>query len=67
MIPKEKANEIVNNIHTTLLRNNYLQSYEASKQCALIVLRDTIWGYLNQQPIEVQQYWEEVKREIEQL
>jgi hypothetical protein len=38
-----------------------------AKQCALIALRETVWGYLDQQPIEIQNYWKEVKAEIEKL
>jgi hypothetical protein len=68
MTPKEKANklryQIENSMQDADMRGHYNQSV---KECALIVLRETIWGYLDQFPIDVQNYWEEVKQEIEKL
>ena len=67
MTPKEKAKDLIIKHLTVSSKNNYNMSYTVAKQCALITLRDTIWVYLNQLPIDVQQYWKEVKNEIELL
>jgi hypothetical protein len=72
MTPKEKAVEIVDKMYMStewLKEENYnpLQEYQRIKKCALIALRETVWGYLDQQPIEIQNYWQEVKQEIEKL
>ncbi len=42
MTPKEKAKELVNSIYEILLKNDHLQSYDASKQCALIAVDEII-------------------------
>ncbi len=83
MTPKEKAKELVNSIYEILLKNDHLQSYDASKQCALIAVDEI----LNSNPhiyTEIggsdcrgdwsykeaqsnQLYWQEVKQEIEKL
>jgi hypothetical protein len=60
---QEKAREIV--IKMQFQKEPLM--FEQAKQCALIALRETVWGYLDQYPIEVQNYWEEVKQEIEKL
>jgi hypothetical protein len=64
MTPKEKAEELITKFmpHSSGNSNN-----NEAKQCALIALRETVWGYLDQQPIEIQNYWKEVKKEIEKL
>lgn len=72
MTPKGKAEQIVENIRNEIswmLADGYnsTEVFKAAKQCALIVLRDTVWGYLDQQSEEIQKYWQEVKREIEKL
>jgi hypothetical protein len=71
MTPKEKAEELVGKCFDAFINDedeHYVETaWKLSKQCALIVLRDTIWGYLDQMPIEVQNYWIEVKQEIEKL
>ena len=68
MTPKERANklryQIENSMQDADMRGYYNQ---AVKECALIALRETIWGYLDQFPIDVQNYWQEVKQEIEKL
>jgi hypothetical protein len=64
MTPKEKAKHIVDKCFK--LTHPYYD-IEKAKQVALIMLRDTIWGYLDQLPIEVKKYWQEVKEEIEKL
>lgn len=73
MVPKEKARELVNamleNVQAVDQYNLQLGSMNLynAKQCALVALRDTIWGYLDQQPIEIQNYWQQVKQEIVKL
>jgi len=64
MTSREKAEELITKFmpHSSGNSNN-----NEAKQCALIALRETVWGYLDQQPIEIQNYWKEVKKEIEKL
>jgi hypothetical protein len=64
MTPKEKAKHIVDKCFK-LTHPQY--DIEKAKQAALVILRDTIWGYLDQLPTETQNYWIEVKQEIEKL
>jgi hypothetical protein len=64
MTPKERAKHMVDECFR--LTHPYYD-IEKAKQGALILLRDTIWGYLDQLPVEVQNYWIEVKQEIEKL
>lgn len=64
MTPQEKAKDIVDECFK-LTHPQY--NIEKAKQTALVILRDTIWGYLGQLPVEVQNYWIEVKQEIEKL
>lgn len=68
MTPKEKANKLRYQVENAMqdadMRGHYNQ---AVKECVLILLRETIWGYLDQCPIEIQNYWKEVKQEIEKL
>jgi hypothetical protein len=61
MTPGEKAVALVQ----AFIDEGFLPA--AARIAALVALRDTIWGYLSQQPKEVQEYWEEVKQEIENL
>lgn len=72
MTAKEKAQDIVDKVHfeiSWLLADGYnsKEVFEAAKRGALIVLKETVWGYIDQQPKEIQLYWEEVKQEIERL
>jgi hypothetical protein len=64
MTPKEKAKHMVD-VCFKLTHPQY--DIEKAKQAALAILRDTIWGYLDQLPTEAQNYWIEVKQEIEKL
>lgn len=65
MTPKEKAILLVNRFYATLLRNDHLQSYNASKECALISVDEIINepAYADSGSI----YWQQVKQEIENL
>jgi len=74
MTAKEKAKDLLHKFYFSLPNNggftglcNINQRWEEGKICALIALRETIWGYLDQYPIEIQNYWQEVKQEIEKL
>jgi hypothetical protein len=78
MTPQEKAKELIDSMYNTphcgiehFPSKHYCDCSEMNlfqaKQCALVALRDTIWGYLDQMPIEVQEYWNQVKQEIEKL
>jgi hypothetical protein len=74
MTPEQKAIDILEKLIPHVY-NEYDGSdggkvYNAKRhtiQCALIALRETVWGYLDQQPIEIQNYWKEVKQELEKL
>ena len=74
MTPEQKAIDILEKLIPHVY-NEYDGSdggkvYNAKRhtiQCALIALRETVWGYLDQQPIEIQNYWKEVKNELEKL
>ena len=61
LTPKEKAQELVDKFmpHSSGNSNN-----NEAKQCALVALHETVWEYLNQLPVELQDYWQEVKQEI---
>ena len=66
MTPKEKARELVSKIQEGLWRDRAVKIYqEDAVYSALVVLRDTIWGYLDQLPMETQQYWQDVREELE--
>ena len=71
MTPKERAEYLVDRIVDIMfeLRDGYNGGlvYEASKHCALVTLRETVWGYLDLQPLEVQNYWQKVEKEINNL
>jgi hypothetical protein len=67
MTPKEKAAEMIEafmNIKQQELGDHSIIHYRTAKQCALVALHETVWGYLNQLPVEIQDYWQEVKQEI---
>jgi len=76
MTPQEKAKDLIYQMYNTeycgiehFPNKRYCDCTEINlyqaKQCALVALRETIWGYLDQQPKEIQKYWQEVKQEIE--
>jgi len=62
MTPKEKAEELVNYMQSSL----YSDGWEDSKQCALISVNEIL--LLGKKlPLEVLEYYLEVKKEIEKL
>jgi len=75
MTPKEKAKELVNSIYEILLKNDHLQSYDASKQCAFKAVDEilTVVKFYEKQNCRLLidnmkvLYWQEVKQEIEKL
>jgi hypothetical protein len=63
--PKEKAAELISKFRQIPPFSSYTGiGYSEAKQCALVALHETVWGYLNQLPVEIQDYWQEVKQEI---
>jgi len=68
MTPKEKANELLNKYEKKLMYdyNKYYYKYnlEHCKQCALIVV-DEVLGYMGSDRGYI--FWEQVKKEIENL
>jgi hypothetical protein len=77
MIPKEKAEELVDKFHikvyVSFIENsipsviNALMLYNSAKQCALIAV-DEIITFGNQLGIrEPMMYWNKVKEELEKL
>jgi hypothetical protein len=64
MTPKEKAKELVDKYFTT----GYAINLFYAKQCALIAVDEAIEeSYLVDKTYCRQEYWEEVKQEIEKL
>ena len=74
MTPKEKAKELVEKYDTTL---TYLESKSKAKECALIAVDEIYNGGLNlrygayldefEDKQNYYSYWEDVKKEINQL
>ena len=67
MTPKEKAQELCNKFSWEKTENGYkmFQTFDETKRCTLIAvneIRDNL-------PLisEIQQFWQEVKQEIEKL
>jgi hypothetical protein len=68
MTPKEKADELFYN-YCVYLRANLLYDDEAredAKQCALIAVNEMLFN-IDVFYIDAQEYWQQVKKEIEQL
>jgi len=68
MTPKEKAEQLVNDMQSSL----YSDGWEDSKQCALIAVNEIIKTICYCYPskndeMSFVEYWEEVKKEIEKL
>lgn len=65
MSPKERARELVNKFNCEIIGNTYTfyQNFDESKRCALIAVNEIISlvGRYNNN------YWNEVKNEIENL
>lgn len=66
MTPKERAQYIVEQVAVYHWVDGVCR-YEEAKQSALIVLRETIFVYLDKYPEEIQKYWLEVEQEIIKL
>jgi len=66
MTPKEKADELVNKYKFTEIPN-YTSTFEV-KQCALVAVDEIlkVASFYNDSQAEVT-YWQEVKKEIENL
>jgi hypothetical protein len=65
MTPKEKAKELVDKYDETL---TYLESKSKARQCALIAVDEIINSVDNEHVSDIfNDYWEEVKQEIEKL
>jgi hypothetical protein len=72
MTPKEKAKELVDNFIDKMfyLRDGYnaMEVFATAKQCALIAVDEAIdESYLVDKTYCRQEYWQEVKQEIENL
>jgi hypothetical protein len=64
MKPKEKAEQLVDKFDDTL---TYLESKSKAKQCALIAVNE-VWNALESARVfEEYDYWQEVKKEINEL
>jgi len=66
MTPKEKANELVFKYIDTIPFLDY-DVFAASKQCALICVDEILEIKSVYHDIDLYDYWEEVKRQINQL
>lgn len=60
MTPKEKAKELVDQYDETL---TYLESKSKAKECALIAVDEILMCCIGSH----EEYWEQVKQEIEKL
>lgn len=70
MTPKEKANELFyefyNEIDSHFVENEWILK-EASKQCALIAVDEIMQNQYDLTPKPFDNYWQEVKQEIENI
>jgi uncharacterized membrane protein len=68
MSPKEKAEELVNKMYVNQWRSNTMD-YKTAKQCALIAVDEILHSrpIITDSQVEYQNYWQEVKQEIEKL
>jgi hypothetical protein len=72
MTPKDKAEELVNKFHkftyTAVHAHKTSGEYADAKQCALIAV-DEILNFINTDAFSYtnEEYWKEVKQEIEKL
>ena len=74
MTPKEKAKELVNKFYVILMKKNYpnVAQMDAAKECGLILIDEILKenskrGGENDEIIEYEPYWLQVKQEIENL
>ena len=69
MIPKEKAKELVDKMY--MIDDpigNYPMCFDTAKQCALIAVDEIINSVDNEHVSDIyNEFWENVKQEIEQL
>ena len=63
MTAKERAKYIVEQVAVYHWVDGVCR-YEEAKQSALLVLKQTVFMYLDQQSEEIQKYWLEVEKEI---
>ena len=66
MTAKERAKYIVEQVAIYHWVDGVCR-YEEAKQSALLVLKQTVFIYLDQQSEEIQKYWLEVEKEIKSL
>jgi len=66
MTAKERAKYIVEQVAVYHWVDGVCR-YEEAKQSALLVLKQTVFIYLDQQSEEIQKYWLEVEKEIKSL
>lgn len=67
MTPKEKAKEIYANYGATLSDHNF-RSIQAIKKCANLAINEVIYQWDNESDrVAKQNYWKEVKQELEKL
>lgn len=70
MTPKEKAGEIISKFNkqgVLIPWTAYLQRYSVAKQCALITVDEIISNQYDYTPKAFDDYWKEVRNEIEKL
>jgi hypothetical protein len=68
MTPKEKAKELIGKYVFLTVKDFSDKNFEQTKQCALIAVDEAIEeSYLVDKTYCRQEYWEEVKQEIQNL
>ena len=72
MTPKEKAKELIEKFSNAKSEDGYLNlNHFRHKQCALIAVDEILdaidWDYYEGSAQTQQNYWKEVKKEIEKL
>jgi len=66
MNPKEKAQELVNNMYQHQWRKDTIE-FRNAKQCALIAVDELIYSHSQDTTDNQFYYWQEVKQEIQIL
>jgi hypothetical protein len=68
MTPKEKAQELFENMYYKIESDELGKDEESAKECALIAVDEIIDEYQKIFPnVNRRNYWDEVKQEIEKL
>ena len=72
MTPKEKAEELFLKMYNTEdPMGNYPMCFDTAKQCALIavdeILKIEYWALMEMGGRQEEEYWQEVKNEIEKI